>query len=133
MGSVSLLPWPERCSVKALLSSWTRLHQVSTSLPMPRSRPLSEKSSMIPYCSQLPTVSGPVRYPHICCSTSLTASNLVIDYDRLVVLEKGRIVESDTPYNLIQRGDGIFRSMCLKSGTFSELEATAKAKAESSL
>ncbi|PFH45713.1 hypothetical protein AMATHDRAFT_158119 [Amanita thiersii Skay4041] len=54
----------------------------------------------------------------------------VIDYDRLIVLDKGRIVEFDTPWNLIQKEDGVFRSMCLKSGSFGELEATARAKAE---
>ena len=37
-------------------------------------------------------------------------------------------MEFDTPYNLIQKEDGIFRDMCLKSGTFGELEAAAKAK-----
>ncbi|KZT22346.1 P-loop containing nucleoside triphosphate hydrolase protein [Neolentinus lepideus HHB14362 ss-1] len=52
----------------------------------------------------------------------------VIDYDRLIVLDQGQIVEFDTPYNLIQ--DGIFRRMCLRSGSFPELEAVAKAKAE---
>lgn len=36
----------------------------------------------------------------------------------------------DTPWQLIQKEDGIFRNMCLKSGSFSELEAAAKAKAE---
>ncbi|KAI0092260.1 multidrug resistance-associated ABC transporter [Irpex rosettiformis] len=56
----------------------------------------------------------------------------VIDYDRLIVLDKGKLVEFDTPYNLIRKEGGIFRSMCLKSGTFGELEAAAKAKAESS-
>jgi ABC-type multidrug transport system fused ATPase/permease subunit len=56
----------------------------------------------------------------------------VIDYDKLIVLDKGTVAEFDTPYNLIQKEDGIFRSMCLKSGTFAELEAIAKAKAESS-
>ena len=55
----------------------------------------------------------------------------VIDYDRLIVLDKGKLVEFDTPYNLIRKEGGIFRSMCLKSGTFAELEAAAKAKAES--
>ncbi|TBU25699.1 multidrug resistance-associated ABC transporter [Dichomitus squalens] len=54
----------------------------------------------------------------------------VIDYDRLVVLDKGELAECDTPLNLIQKEGGIFRSMCLKSGTFAELEAAAKAKAE---
>ncbi|KAJ3842758.1 hypothetical protein EV361DRAFT_888642 [Lentinula raphanica] len=54
----------------------------------------------------------------------------IIDYDRLLVLDKGQVVELDTPWNLIQKEDGIFRTMCLKSGSFTELEAAAKAKAE---
>ena len=54
----------------------------------------------------------------------------VIDYDRLIVLDKGELAEFDTPLNLIQKEGGIFRSMCLKSGTYAELEAAAKAKAE---
>ncbi|KAJ7222262.1 hypothetical protein GGX14DRAFT_694507 [Mycena pura] len=54
----------------------------------------------------------------------------VIDYDRLLVLDKGKLVEFDTPYRLIQKEDGVFRAMCLKSGYFGELEASARAKAE---
>ncbi|EIW82703.1 multidrug resistance-associated ABC transporter [Coniophora puteana RWD-64-598 SS2] len=54
----------------------------------------------------------------------------VIDYDRLVVLEQGEIAEFDTPLNLIRKENGIFKTMCLKSGTFAELEAAAKAKVE---
>ncbi|KAJ6577612.1 multidrug resistance-associated ABC transporter [Mycena capillaripes] len=54
----------------------------------------------------------------------------IIDYDRLVVLDHGTVVEFDTPYTLIQKEDGVFRSMCLKSGSFGELEAAARAKAE---
>ena len=53
----------------------------------------------------------------------------VIDYDRLIVLDEGRIAEFDTPYNLIRREGGIFRGMCIKSGNFVELEGIAKAKA----
>jgi hypothetical protein len=41
-----------------------------------------------------------------------------------------QIVEFDTPLRLIQKEGGVFRTMCLKSGTFSDLEATALAKAE---
>uniref|UniRef100_A0A8H7XJS6 Multidrug resistance-associated ABC transporter n=1 Tax=Psilocybe cubensis TaxID=181762 RepID=A0A8H7XJS6_PSICU len=51
----------------------------------------------------------------------------IIDYDRLIILDKGKIVEFDTPWNLIQKEDGVFRSMCMKTGTFSELEDAAKA------
>ncbi|KAF9255059.1 multidrug resistance-associated ABC transporter [Marasmius fiardii PR-910] len=54
----------------------------------------------------------------------------VIDYDRLIVLDKGRMMEFDSPLNLIRKHEGIFRNMCLKSGSFAELEAAAVAKAE---
>lgn len=53
----------------------------------------------------------------------------VIDYDRLIVLEKGAVAEFDTPAKLLEQENGIFRTMCLKSGMFAELEAAAKAKA----
>ena len=51
----------------------------------------------------------------------------MIDYDRLLVLDKGELVEFDTPWNLIRKEGGIFRNMCLKSGNFAELEAIARA------
>ncbi|KAF7346282.1 ATP-dependent bile acid permease [Mycena sanguinolenta] len=50
--------------------------------------------------------------------------NSVIDYDRLIILDQGKIAQFDTPYNLIQ-SEGIFRDMCKKTGAFSELEAAA--------
>ncbi|KZS96802.1 multidrug resistance-associated ABC transporter [Sistotremastrum niveocremeum HHB9708] len=53
----------------------------------------------------------------------------VIDYDRLIVLDQGTIAECDTPYNLIRKEDGVFRNMCLKSGTYQELEDAARAQA----
>ncbi|KAJ7619721.1 P-loop containing nucleoside triphosphate hydrolase protein [Roridomyces roridus] len=49
----------------------------------------------------------------------------IIDYDRLLVLDKGKVVEFDTPLNLMRKEGGLFRNMCLKSGTFGELEAAA--------
>ncbi|KAG6864482.1 hypothetical protein C0991_009205 [Blastosporella zonata] len=55
----------------------------------------------------------------------------VIDYDRLIVLDQGQIAEFDSPWALIQKEGGIFRTMCLKSGSFGDLEAAAKSKAES--
>ncbi|KIJ35251.1 hypothetical protein M422DRAFT_51533 [Sphaerobolus stellatus SS14] len=49
----------------------------------------------------------------------------VIDYDRLIVLDNGRIVEFDTPYNLIHTEGGVFRDMCIHSGNLKELEKAA--------
>ncbi|KZP25984.1 hypothetical protein FIBSPDRAFT_918282 [Athelia psychrophila] len=44
--------------------------------------------------------------------------------------KKEKIAEFDTPLTLINKPDGIFRTMCMKSGTFGELEAAAQAKAD---
>jgi ABC-type multidrug transport system fused ATPase/permease subunit len=55
----------------------------------------------------------------------------VIDYDKLIVLDKGTIAEFDTPWNLIQKEDSVFRNMAMKSGMFAELERIAKQKAMS--
>ena len=54
----------------------------------------------------------------------------VIDYDRLIVLDRGRIAEFDTPYNLIKKDGGVFRNMCLNIGNFQELESIATANYE---
>ncbi|KAJ7041095.1 P-loop containing nucleoside triphosphate hydrolase protein [Mycena alexandri] len=50
----------------------------------------------------------------------------IVDYDRLLVLDKGKVAGLDTPLALMQQENGIFRGMCVKSGIFEELEAAAK-------
>ncbi|KAF5092373.1 hypothetical protein D0Z03_002899 [Geotrichum reessii] len=40
----------------------------------------------------------------------------IINYDKILVLEAGEVVEYDSPLNLFLREDGVFRSMCNNSG-----------------
>lgn len=47
----------------------------------------------------------------------------IIDYDKILVLEKGTISEFDTPYNLLLKQDGIFSSMVKQSGEEDELRS----------
>ncbi|RUP16849.1 P-loop containing nucleoside triphosphate hydrolase protein [Jimgerdemannia flammicorona] len=54
----------------------------------------------------------------------------VADYDRILVLDAGQVVEYDTPYKLMMQENGVFRSMCERSGEFVDLLAIAKTKAE---
>jgi len=42
--------------------------------------------------------------------------NTVLDYDRILVLKEGSIAELDTPRNLMQQDNGIFRGMCQDAG-----------------
>jgi ABC-type multidrug transport system fused ATPase/permease subunit len=44
------------------------------------------------------------------------SSRTILDSDRLLVLEAGRIVELDTPKALLAKEDGVFRRMWEKSG-----------------
>ncbi|KAJ7784449.1 hypothetical protein B0H16DRAFT_1492535 [Mycena metata] len=55
----------------------------------------------------------------------------VMDYDRIVVLDQGKVAEVGTPLRLMDKENGIFRTMCLKSHSFRELEALAQAKEDS--
>jgi ABC-type multidrug transport system fused ATPase/permease subunit len=41
-------------------------------------------------------------------------------------MDKGKVVEFDTPLNLIQQEGSAFRGMCMKTGNLAELEALAK-------
>jgi ABC-type multidrug transport system fused ATPase/permease subunit len=50
----------------------------------------------------------------------------VIDYDKVLVLEKGEVVEFDDPWELIKKEDGSFKSMCATSGDFDTLFELAR-------
>ncbi|KAI8074767.1 phosphatidyl serine synthase-domain-containing protein [Gongronella butleri] len=52
----------------------------------------------------------------------------IVDYDRVLVLDQGKVMEFDTPYNLMTKHDGIFKQMCARSGEQQELFVLAKAK-----
>ena len=53
----------------------------------------------------------------------------IVDYDKVLVLDKGEVVEYDAPWNLIRKEKGVFRGMCEMSGDFDTLLEGAK-KAE---
>lgn len=50
----------------------------------------------------------------------------IIDYDKVLVLDKGEVVEFAHPWELIQKEDGLFRSMCDTSGDLEILLDLAK-------
>ena len=55
----------------------------------------------------------------------------IVDYDKVLVLDKGEVVEFDHPWELINKEDGTFRSMCETSGELEVLLKAAKKKWDS--
>ena len=55
----------------------------------------------------------------------------IIGYDRICVLDAGDIAEFDTPANLYELPNGIFRSMCDRSSiTLEDIRYATKLKAQ---
>ena len=50
----------------------------------------------------------------------------IIDYDKVVVLDKGRVSQFGTPYELMIQTDSLFHSMCKESNEYEELLEVAK-------
>ena len=50
-----------------------------------------------------------------------------MDYDKILVLDKGKVEQFDTPFNLINT-EGIFKNMCLESNEFEHLVEISKSK-----
>ena len=69
-------------------------------------------------------------------STILTIAHrlqTIIDYDKVLVLEKGRIIEYASPWELISREGSIFHGMCEMSGGLEALTEEAKKAHEKTL
>lgn len=49
-------------------------------------------------------------------------------YDRVIVMDKGRVAEIGEPLGLMMQATSLFRQMCLSSGDFDNLLKIAKAK-----
>jgi len=52
----------------------------------------------------------------------------IADFDRVLVMNAGEIAEYDTPLALMNREDGLFRSLCERSSEFDVLYAIAEEK-----
>ncbi|KAH6599718.1 hypothetical protein BASA61_002486 [Batrachochytrium salamandrivorans] len=49
----------------------------------------------------------------------------IIDYDKVLVLDKGRVAQFASPHELLSDHDGIFYAMCAETGELDELKAAA--------
>jgi ABC-type multidrug transport system fused ATPase/permease subunit len=54
----------------------------------------------------------------------------IIDYDKVLVLDKGEVIEFGSPYDLVKMQNGIFKGMCDTSGEGDQLKTLAKQAAD---
>ena len=52
--------------------------------------------------------------------------NTVLDYDRVLVMGEGKVIEFDTPVTLLKRQGGVFRTMCRASSDWSQMKERVK-------
>ena len=52
--------------------------------------------------------------------------NTVLDYDRVLVLGEGKVLEFDTPDILLKSQGGVFRAMCKASSEWSKMKERVK-------
>ena len=52
--------------------------------------------------------------------------NTVLDYDRVLVLGDGKVLEFDTPPALLKNQGGVFRTMCRASSDWPEMKKRMK-------
>ncbi|KAL9119448.1 MAG: hypothetical protein Q9187_004001 [Circinaria calcarea] len=68
-------------------------------------------------------------------STVITVAHrlrTVVEHDRIIVLDRGKVMEFDHPWKLLQREGGMFKSMCEAAMDKDDLLALAKAAWEAS-
>jgi len=68
-----------------------------------------------------------IRTELLDCTIITVASSLktIIDYDRILVLDKGLVVDFDTPAALLSNDSSHFYTMCLESGEYELLRQLA--------
>jgi len=52
--------------------------------------------------------------------------NTVLDYDRVLVLGEGKVIEFDTPAALLKKQGGVFRTMCRASSDWPKMKEKVK-------
>ncbi|KAL9039677.1 MAG: hypothetical protein Q9214_004780, partial [Letrouitia sp. 1 TL-2023] len=95
-------------------------------LKAPRVLLMDEATASIDYATDS-KIQGTLR--EVKGSTIITIAHrlqTIIDYDKILVLEKGKVVEFDAPWRLIAVEGGIFHGMCEKSGDMETLAEEAR-------
>lgn len=95
-------------------------------LKSPRVLLMDEATASIDYATDA-KIQGTLRA--VKGSTIITIAHrlqTIIDYDKVLVLDKGELIEYDSPWELLSKEDGIFHGMCEMSGDLESLVDAAR-------
>jgi ABC-type multidrug transport system fused ATPase/permease subunit len=94
-------------------------------LKQPKVLMMDEATASIDYNTDS-KIQGTIRELKSTIITIAHRLQTIVDYDKVLVLDKGRVVEYGHPYELLKKDGSIFKGMCETSGDFEVLQKTAK-------
>ncbi|TKA46270.1 hypothetical protein B0A54_03077 [Friedmanniomyces endolithicus] len=86
---------------------------------------MDEATASIDYATDA-KIQGTIREIKNTTITIAHRLQTIIDYDKVLVLDKGEVIEFGDPYDLINKERGIFHGMCEMSGDLEVLQRDAK-------
>ncbi|KAK0851967.1 Transporter of the ATP-binding cassette (ABC) [Friedmanniomyces endolithicus] len=86
---------------------------------------MDEATASIDYATDA-KIQGTIREIKNTTITIAHRLQTIIDYDKVLVLDKGEVIEFGGPYDLINKERGIFHGMCEMSGDLEVLQRDAK-------
>ncbi|KAK1760405.1 ATP-dependent bile acid permease [Echria macrotheca] len=94
-------------------------------LKNPRVLVMDEATASIDYATDA-AIQGTIRELNSTIITIAHRLQTVVDYDKVLVLDKGEVVEYGHPWELMKKTGGSFRGMCEISGDYDGLAKAAK-------
>ena len=86
---------------------------------------MDEATASIDYATDA-KIQGTIRELKNTTITIAHRLQTIVDYDKVLVLDHGRVMEFGSPHDLINTEGGLFRGMCEMSGDFETLQDEAK-------
>lgn len=99
-------------------------------LKAPRVLLMDEATASIDYATDAKIQDTLRELAHSTIITIAHRLQTIVDYDKVLVLDKGQVVEFDAPWELVMREAGVFRGMCEMSGDLEGLVEGARRAGE---
>jgi hypothetical protein len=113
---------------------WMKVRLIWTTRRIYWCSELSERrleTRVLPFCVLLVSLAlanSSMIKPHPAFTITIDRLHTIIDFDRVLVLSQGEVVEYDTPSNLLSKGSSEFAKLCKETGESKGIEGSEFAK-----